>query len=365
MSEKNEPVQSMASKGGKAAAANMTAEERRERARLAAEARWSAGLPQASHEGVLKIGETEISCYVLGNGERVISTRGVMKALGRKWRGRKYSGTELPVFLEAKNLNQFISEDLRAVLSEVAFCTTRGMRAEGFKAKLLPLLCETYLKARDADALTGPQLKVAGKADILIRGLAHVGIIALVDEATGYQRVRAADELRQLLERYISKELAKWVHTFEPTFYEQLYRLRGWDRDHRQSKRPGCVAKYTVNLVYDRIHPDLLKELKQTREEWEMNGGKRGGKLFQFLTVVEGHPRLKQHLEGVTMVMRFSRNWNEMMERMDEAYPRINQTLRIPFPPDPEDELPPANPPSSSPTALPPPSGQSLPAVPG
>ena len=53
-----------------------------------------------------------------------------MKALGRRWRGRKHTGTELPVFLEAKNLKSFISQELLAVLSVVEFRTPRGLRAE-------------------------------------------------------------------------------------------------------------------------------------------------------------------------------------------------------------------------------------------
>ena len=40
-----------------------------------------------------------------------------MKGLQRRWRGRKYAGTELPVFLEASNLKPFISDGLEPVLS--------------------------------------------------------------------------------------------------------------------------------------------------------------------------------------------------------------------------------------------------------
>ena len=36
-------------------------------------------LMKATHSGILKIGDAEISCYVLENGERVLSTRGMMK----------------------------------------------------------------------------------------------------------------------------------------------------------------------------------------------------------------------------------------------------------------------------------------------
>jgi hypothetical protein len=39
----------------------------------------------------------------------------------------------------------------------------------------------------------------------LLRGFARVGIIALVDEATGFQRDRTKDALSKILEAYIAK----------------------------------------------------------------------------------------------------------------------------------------------------------------
>lgn len=91
------------------------------------------GGPRATHGGTLKIGDAEIPAYVVkigGKAERVLSTRGIMKSLKRTWRGRKYTGTELPVFLEASNLKPFISKDLGPVLSPVYFVTEKGAKAE-------------------------------------------------------------------------------------------------------------------------------------------------------------------------------------------------------------------------------------------
>src|ERR1035441_184344 len=98
----------------------------------------SEHLLKATHTGVLRIGDSEIQAFVLENGERVLSTRGVMKSLGRTWRGRKYPGTELPVFLEAANLKPFITEDLEAVLKPIKFLLSRTAKGEGYKAEALP-----------------------------------------------------------------------------------------------------------------------------------------------------------------------------------------------------------------------------------
>ena len=58
--------------------------------------------------------------------------------------------------------------------------------AYGYRATLLPNVCEVYLKACDARVLRSSQLPVSERAEIVMRGLAKVGIIALADEATGY-----------------------------------------------------------------------------------------------------------------------------------------------------------------------------------
>jgi hypothetical protein len=333
MSEKStEPVgavtphiATVASEGGKARAEKLSAEERRSIAKKAAEARWSQDCPTATHEGILKIGSTEIACYVLEDGERVISTRGVMKALGRRWRGRKYSGTELPVFLEAKNLKSYISKDLEAVLSVIEFRMPRGVRAEGFKAKLLPLLCETYLSARDAGVLTAAQTKVAKVAEILMRGLAHVGIIALIDEATGYQEVRDRQALQIILDKYLLKEFAAWAKRFPDQFYKEIFRLRGWQWKGMKVNRPQCVARYTTDLVYSRLVEGVVKELESRNPQDER--GTRRHRHHQFFTEDVGHPALAQHLSNVITIMQGYDHWEPMMKHMNRALPKKNQEV--------------------------------------
>lgn len=57
-----------------------------------------------------------------------------------------------------------------------------------------------------------------------MRGFARVGIIALVGEATGYQR-----DLARILEAFITKELQPYVRTFPTDFYQEMFRLRGYE----------------------------------------------------------------------------------------------------------------------------------------
>jgi hypothetical protein len=254
----------------------------------------------------------------------------MMKALKRRWRGRKYSGTELPVFLEAKNLKPFIPDELSAVLSTVVFRTNRGARGEGYKAEALPLICETYLTARDEKGiLTGPQLQIARQCEILMRGLARVGIVALVDEATGYQEIRDRKALQAILERYLRKEVAAWAKRFPDDFYKEIFRLRDWQWKGMRVNRPQVVANYTNDFVWERLAPRILEELEARNPKDE--SGKRKSKHHQWLTDEIGHPALAQHLYAVVGLMRAAGSWEQFKTMLNRAFPKKGMNLDLPL----------------------------------
>lgn len=74
------------------------------------------------------------------------------------------------------------------------------------------IFAEIMLNARDCalskkTSLGVNQQTVINRCDIIVRALAKVGIIALVDEATGYQedKNRAKDELQKFLKSFLQK----------------------------------------------------------------------------------------------------------------------------------------------------------------
>lgn len=324
-----------ASKGGHARAEALTAEERSAVAKKAALARWGGDLPRATHYGELVIGALTIPCAVLADGTRVLTQWGFYRAIGRSGSpagGRGSHVEKMAPFLALENLRPFISDDLAASTKPIEFQLPNGVRAFGYRAEVLPKVCTVYLQARRADVLLKSQLKFAAACEVIADGLAHVGIVALVDEATGYQADRARDALAKILERFIAKELRPWVKTFQPEFYEQMFRLRGWQWKGMSVNRPQVVAHYTKDLVYARLAPGVLEELKRVTPRNE--AGKPKAKLFQSLTEETGHPKLKEHLAAVVALMRISPTWEVMMDHVDRALPKFGETLKL-LPPDP------------------------------
>ena len=319
-----------ARKGGEARAKTLTAEDRREISRLAAEKRWAAEIPEGrlpreTHTGVLKIGDRQIPCSVLENGTRVFSTRGINRAMGLGTGGGptkpKDGAPQLPRFLGSKSLEPFISNDLRArLISPLQYRPKHGGRtAYGYEANLLPTICGIILDAQKAGALKESQSRLVETADILLRGFAHVGIIALVDEATGYQAERARDELNRILEAYISKELLTWTKRFPDEFFKQIYRLHGWQYKEGHHKRPRYVGRLVKNLVYKQLPPGVLVELERLNPPAPK--GYRLYKHHQFLTEDTGHPHLNKQIIEVTTLMRISNNKREFATLFGRAFP--------------------------------------------
>jgi hypothetical protein len=290
---------------------------------------------KATHEGELKIGDALIPCAVLEDGTRVISQRGFARAVGASTPtaiSRRGAG-ELPVLLTARNLRAFISADLAESAKPIEYIAVRGGRsAYGIAASAIPKICEVWLKARDAGELKHNQLHLAGAADILIRGLAGVAMTALVDEATGYQVIRDKHALQAILDAYLRKELAAWAKRFPDEFYQQMFRLRGWEWKGMKINRPSVVGIYTKDLVYERLAPNILEEL-ETRNPKDSRG-RRTAKHHMWLTDDIGVPALAQHLWALIGLMRVCANgeWDRFYNMVEKAFPKKGETLLLPFP---------------------------------
>ena len=261
------PKTSTGSAGGIARAEKLSPEERSKIASEAAKRRWGTPKEAIGREGVVKIGGAEIACYVLDDETRVLARAGFVRAIGRTGKvkgGRKFDDEfQTPVFLSADNLKPFFPNDLDVNSKSVAF-THGGVEMIGYRAELLADVCDIFADADRAGKLRANQRHIAEACRLLSRGLTRIGIIGLVDEATGYQKQRAANALAKILEQFISKELQQWVPTFPSDFYEQMFRLRGLEFPRYTVNRPSYFGHLTNDIIYRRLAPGVLEELKRT-----------------------------------------------------------------------------------------------------
>ena len=332
----NEPIGR--AKGGIARAKALTPERRSQIAKSGAAGRWAPALKvtHGSADHPLKIGDIEIPCYVLENGMRVLSQRGIQSGIGMSTSGGSKIGEQRMVsFLVSLAQKTISNNELSVRIEELAnrmrnpmrFVHPSGGIAYGYEATILADICDVVLAARKIESLAPQQSHIVDKCEILIRGFARVGIIALVDEATGYQRERAKDALARILEAFVTKELRPWVRTFPSEFYEQLFRLRNLSYPGDAVQRPAYFGHLTNDIVYSRLAPGVFEELKRVTERDDK--GRTKHRFHQKLTEAVGSPKLREHLASVVTIMWLSNDYADFKSKLDNRHPVYGRTIPL------------------------------------
>ncbi len=327
------------SKGGRARAATLSKEERREIAVHAARARWGkddknfATLPNATHQGKMKIGDLVLDCYVLSDGRRVFHKRGMARALNMKSGGgnvflramrRKGLGSELDNKLIDKINNPF---NFKALTSDLA---------HGYEAEVLAEVCKAILRADEIGKLHGSQEPLVAQAKVLLNAFSKVGITALIDEATGFQEVRSPDALRLLVQQYIEEEKREWQKQFPDEYYDDLNRLYGSKKQTVTGKgaviqnRPQHFAKFTRKYVYHALENGaVLDELDRINPAIGKKGTNRRARFHQHLSLGYGIEKLKRQVQDVMTLIKVSDTVTQFKRLYIKRFPTPGTQLEL------------------------------------
>ena len=272
-----------------------------------------------------------IPCYVLEDERRVLTVSGISDGMGLARGGSMVAGmNRLELCASRDRVKPFISSDLsERIHTPIIFVTPTGGKAYGYDAEVMVELCEAVLAARQEKRLQTQQLRIAQQCENLMRGLARVGIISMVDEATGYQYIRQRDALHKILEAYIPGDLLPWTQRFPEEFYSEIYRIMGWDYlDPGSAKKPGYVGILTNKLIYDRLPPGVLDELRK-RNPVQDHSKRRRYKHHQLLSEGVGNPHLEKQITQVLALLRISDDKREFMAHFRKHVARQKPEIRV------------------------------------
>ncbi len=318
------------SRGGFARSKSLSPDARKRIASEAATVRWAENekLPKVEFPGNLSIGDVSIPCAVLSDGTRVLSENGITNAIlggrsgasKRKKKAAEEAGAPLPLFVAPRQLESFITNELRdGPLKPIRYRDGNSV-VVGYDARILRAVCEIWLAARAAGKLQEQQRDKAQRAELLMRALADIGILSLVDEVTGFQRFRARDELQRILAAYVAPELMPWTPRFPDSFYEHLHRVRGWKYEPGHSARNAYIGKLTNSLIYERLPKGVLDELR-AKNPRDPESQRRKRKHHQFLTDDVGNPHLEKQILVVTTLLSVADDWNEFCRMFAKKFP--------------------------------------------
>lgn len=280
----------------------------------------------------LRLGNLEIPCYVLDNGVRVFSGRGIQKAIGYdsksgQWMNSfcKMDGVSSYLCAGDNSISERLSKPIKFKRNNAGGSQST---ANGYEVTILVDICSAIIDANRAGVFNNDV--IVQNADIIIRSVAKVGIIALVDEATGYQHDRENDELQKILKAYISEELLPWQKRFPDIFYKELFRLNGWDYTvNGIKKRPGIIGKWTNTFVYEELPSGVLEELKKKTPKSE--SGNRTNRYHQLLTTDIGEPNLEKQINKVITLFQVSDNMKQFCENFRKMKMRQIGQMELPF----------------------------------
>ena len=286
-------------------------------------------------EGILNLGNgIEMPCYVLKNGIRILSGRGMQNAILNSDPDKKAeekAGNKLANLLSSKWFKELIVSQYGLEHFSPIICYKGGQKINGYEATTLADLCNIILEGRAAGYVKTPQQeRIAIQCEILIRSFAKVGIIALVDEATGYQYDREKIELQSILQTFISDEILKWQETFQLSFYKEIFRLWGVPFTAQNIKRkPMFIGKLTNELVYKNMPKGyfVLDTLKQKTPKTE--AGNFRYRLHQSLTPDVGREALKKVIYSVETLASIADNKAKFLKLMRDKY---HPQKELPFP---------------------------------
>jgi hypothetical protein len=321
--------------GGIERAKSLTHEERIGIAKRAAHARWAKltdpnYVPNASHQGLLPIGDVGLDCYVLEDRRRLFHKRGMAKAIGLK----SYGGNAFMKTLSRKGLGSEITPELWVKINNpIVFKPLKGDPAHGYEASVLIDVCDAIIQARSQGKLLPSQQRMAVRAEMIFRSAAKLGIIALIDEATGFIADKRKEEYRELFKEFIREECRDWSEVFSRAFFDMLYRLYNLRRKNPSSfKHPGFFGHFIRRYVYFPLansNGAILEMLDEKNPVVYAKGGRRY-RLHQFLQEI-GVDALKAHVWQVVGIGSASRNKAEFDRSFQRAFPRFDPQLDLDF----------------------------------
>lgn len=298
-------------KGGAVVAAKMTPEQKAERARKGALARWGEKAPIAFRKGnfVEQFG-FDAECYVLNDDRKtaVMTERGIAAALGLSNPG----GKDFQRLVSGKRLSKYLGADLREKVSQpIEFkwiypgAKQSSVTIKGYGADTMIDVCNAILAADAAGDLLANQAGLARQARVILNASAKSGITNLVYAIAGYRP--EIEEIIQAFKMFVQQEAREYEREFPPQLYEHWYRLYKLDKPERG--RPWKAKFLTIDHVYQPLARSSGRVLELVRA-LKAQGEDRNKKLHQFLSEL-GVKALRTHVGQLLGIAGISKTAQE------------------------------------------------------
>lgn len=293
--------------------------------------------------GKIRVGDFEIECYHLDNDKRVISGRGLQKILGLNKRGRtEASGNTLKntllSFKKFDNCPEQISFIENVFNNEVVEFKRFGAggtasKTHGFEATFLMDICHFIQDLNLLGILPEKLQELHKQATAVERAYSKLGIIAHIDEATGYTKEK--DEYDRKFAEFIRNEAKEWEKEFPEELKDIFYRIYGIKKV-KSKNAPQFFGKLINKYIYYPLAESngaILQNLRTKNPVIVSKNRKsyRKFRFFQFLSDEVGLPELRKHLWKLIGIGNASVNKDQFNRNFARAFPKKNKQLEFEF----------------------------------
>lgn len=265
---------------------------------------------RADFSGTLEFGGLSLPCYVLEDSRRVFSVRGMLGSLGYPTSSNPdniFHGPSVQPYMMAHG-------DPYNNSNVVSFQPPSGAPANGYDVEKFMDICHAYSEAYDGGGLQGRTLQAALMANAIIRACSKIGIIALVDEATGYQYVRDDNALQFKLKLYLADEMRAWEKTFPDELWRQFAKLTNFSGEVVKN-RPRYWGKLVMDYIYRCLDEDVAEYLKENKPQPQ-----RGRNYHQWFNDDYGYKKLMEHIYQVIGFAKACSTMEEFKQKMEHEY---------------------------------------------
>ena len=228
-----------------------------------------------------------------------------------------------------------MSSKERRILDDLA-CPIKlkvgNVEADYYDHVLLIDYANAILRLRRAKRLPDTFSDYANNCELFIMGLANVGLAAMIDEATGYDKQKKRREYLDLFRGYIREHQSDWEKEFPDEFFDGMYGIYHLDKKDRNG-HPQFFAHFILKYIYTPLanSKGAILEMLKERDPVVSSGKGRKYRLHQFLSDNIGKPELRRHIASVNTLLRISEDKGKFDRLFKKAFPQRGDQMEFDF----------------------------------
>ncbi len=277
---------------------------------------------------LLKMGDLEISCFILNDNKHVFPIHGIQKLLGYEGKSETWLINTLNAIAK---LTKISKELLKAyenpITVEINTSRTPDESIAIVDSFVFLETCKIFVDAKNNGLLGMNLIKISKIAAKVLQQNSNQNIDTLIDVATGFANFKELTKLS--IEKYMLTQLeddsALWLKTISDEFFDKLFEIHNLDWK-TMNVNPEFIGKILYDVLFSRVSIELLSELRT-------NPPKRTYKRKNGQLQNNEHPELKKHLGHIIALLKTSGdNWYIFLQLLNRSFPlnhHYSHTLRF------------------------------------